>query len=77
MVTGGECTCLMAPATVSEIHHYIFFCLVFRATPMAYGSSQARGRIRATAAGLRHSHSHAGSEPCLGPTPQGTVMLDS
>ena len=29
----------------------IFFCL-FRAAPTAYGSSQARGRIRAAAAGL-------------------------
>ena len=31
-----------------------FFCL-FRAAPAAYRSSQARGRIRATAAGLHHS----------------------
>ena len=30
------------------------FCL-FRATPVAYGSSQARGHIGATAAGLHHS----------------------
>jgi len=30
---------------------------------MAYGGSQARGLIRATAAGLCHSHSNAGSEP--------------
>ena len=28
----------------------------FRAAPMAYESSQARGRIRASAAGLCHSH---------------------
>uniref|UniRef100_A0A8C3W8T2 aldehyde oxidase n=1 Tax=Catagonus wagneri TaxID=51154 RepID=A0A8C3W8T2_9CETA len=28
----------------------------------AYGGSQARGRIRAVAAGLRHSHSNVGSE---------------
>ena len=34
----------------------VVFCL-FRAVPMAYGDSQARGRIRATAAGLHHSHS--------------------
>ena len=36
-----------------------FFCLfvlLFRAAPPAYGSSQARGQIRATAAGLHHSH---------------------
>ena len=30
---------------------------------MAYGGSQARGRIRAVAAGLHHSHSNARSEP--------------
>ena len=28
------------------------------------------GRIGAAAAGLHHSHSNAGSEPCLRPTPQ-------
>ena len=39
-----------------------FFCL-FRAAPTAHGGSQARHPIRATAAGLQHSHSHAGSEP--------------
>ena len=41
--------------------HYVFFSL-FRATPMAYGRSQARGRIRAGTASLCHSHSHVGSE---------------
>jgi len=40
------------------------------AAPVAYGGSQARGLIRATAAGLRQSHSNVGSEPCLQPTPQ-------
>ena len=39
--------------------------LIFRAALAACGGSQARGRIRAIAAGLRHSHSNAGSEPCL------------
>ena len=43
---------------------------------MAYGSSQARGLIGATAAGLGHSHSNAGSEPHFRPTPQLTAMLD-
>ena len=45
---------------------YLFFCLFAfsRATPAAYGS-QARGPIRAVAAGLCHSHSNAGSKPCL------------
>ena len=33
------------------------FFFLFRATPMACGSSQARSRIRATPAGLHHSHS--------------------
>ena len=33
---------------------FFFFCL-FRATPVAYGSFQARGRIRAAAASLHHS----------------------
>ena len=53
-----------------------FFLLFFRAALAAYGSSQARGRIRATAAGLYHSHSNAGSEPHLRPTPQPTAALD-
>ena len=34
-----------------------YFCL-FRAAPMVYGGSQARGQIRATAIGLHHSHSN-------------------
>ena len=44
-----------------------FFVVVFlfylRAALVASGSSQARGRIGATAVGLHHSH--AGSEPSL------------
>ena len=36
------------------------FCL-FRATPAAYGGSQARGLIGAVATGLHHSHSNARS----------------
>ena len=54
----------------------IFFFLHFRAIPMAYGSSQARGQIRAAAAGLHHSHSNSGPEPHLWPTPQLTSTLD-
>ena len=34
------------------------------------------GPIRAAAAGLHHSHSHARSWPHLGPTPQLTAMPD-
>ena len=41
-----------------------------------YGGSQVRGLIRAIAAGLRQSHSNAGSEPRLQPTPQLTAMPD-
>ena len=48
------------------------FCLFlfFRAAATAYGGSQARGRIGATAASPRHSHSNSGFEPHLRPTPQ-------
>ena len=44
---------------------FFFFFLLFRAQPVAYGGSRARDLIRATAAGLHHSHSNAGSEPHL------------
>ena len=43
---------------------FLVFCL-FRAIPATYAGAQARGLIRASAAGLRHSHSNSGSEPCL------------
>ena len=49
-----------------------YFHLLFRATPMAHGDSQAKGPIRVTAA----RHSHAGSEPHLQPIPQLTAMPD-
>ena len=38
----------------------IFFFL-FRAAPVAYGSSFSRGQIAAAASGLCHSHSNVGS----------------
>ena len=50
-------------------------CL-FRATPAAYGSSQARGQIRAVTTSLHHSHSNSGSELCLPLTPQLTATPD-
>ena len=62
-----------------NIYTYIFKRpFLFKAAPMAYGGSQARGLIGAVAASLRHSHSHSntGSEPHLRPTPQLTAMLD-
>ena len=60
---------------------YLFIYLfglfaIFWAAPAAYGGSQARGPIGAIAAGLRQSHSNAGSEPRLQPTPQLTATPD-
>ena len=49
---------------------FYFFFFLFKATPLAYGSSQARSQIRAAAACLRHSYSNARSQPCVQHTPQ-------
>ena len=54
----------------------IFFFIFSRASPVAYGGSQARGPIGAVAVSLHQSHSNAGYEPCLQPTPQLTAMPD-
>ena len=59
-----------------EIIVFFFFLNLFRATPKAYGGSQARGTIGAVAAGLHHSHSIAGSKLHLQPTPQPRAMPD-
>ena len=48
----------------------IYLFSLFRVTLTAYGSSQARGKIGAVAAGPCHSHSKGGSELSLPPTPQ-------
>ena len=45
--------------------YLFYFCPSFRAAPVAYGGSQARGPIGAIAAGLHHRHSNVGSELCL------------
>ena len=50
---------------IIKIYLITFFLSFFRAAPEASGSSQARSWIRATAAGLHHSHSNTGSEPHL------------
>ena len=50
--------------------------LVFRATPVAYVSSQARGQIGATASGLGHNNSIVEPELCLWHIPQLTEMPD-
>ena len=54
---------------------FLSFCL-FGSALMVYGGSQARGPIRATPAGLHHSHSNATSKPHLQPTPQLTATPD-
>ena len=41
--------------------YFFFFFGLFTAAPVAHGSSQARGQIRATAAGLHHSRIQAES----------------
>ena len=43
---------------------FFVFC-PFRATPAAYGGSQARGLIRAVAAGVHHSHAMPDLQPTL------------
>ena len=58
------------------IFYLFFFLTISRAASAAHGGSQARGRIGAVAAGLGQSHSNAGSEPCLRPTPQLTATAD-
>ena len=60
----------------SKTHTLFFFFCLFRATPTAYGGSQARGQIGDVATGLRHSHSNMGPKPCLWPTPQLMATLD-
>ena len=53
---------------IFRLFFFFFFFFVFghfRATPLAYGGSEARGRIGAVAASLHHSHSNLGSEPRL------------
>ena len=55
---------------------FFFFFLLFRAAPMAYGFSKARGRIGAKAVSLHHSHINEGSMPYLWPTPQLMAMAD-
>ena len=64
------------------IYLFFLFCLfvvvvaISWAAPAAYGGSQARGLIGGVATGLHQSHSNAGPEPRLQPTPQLTAMPD-
>ena len=52
---------------------YLFIYCLFRAAGAAFGSTQARGQIRAAAASLRHSNTR--SKPLLRPTLQLTDRL--
>ena len=79
------CTCIYAIEYYSAlkkeilplVFFVVFFCLFFPFLgQLPHGGSQARGRIGAVEASLRQSHSNAGSEPHLQPTPQLTAMLD-
>ena len=55
---------------------FLFVFCLYRGAPLAHGGSQVRGPIGAVAAGLHQSHSHAGFEPRLRPTPQLTATPD-
>ena len=72
--TSQVCNCWATTGTPRKLFFCLFvFCfLLFRATPMAYEGSQARGPIRA----MCHSQSNIRSEPCLQHTPQLTATLD-
>ena len=48
-----------------SLFSFLFFLFFLRAAPVAYGSSQARGRFRVAAASLHYSHYNTGSEPHL------------
>ena len=62
--------CVHSFITAILFFFFLVFCLwPFRATPAAYGGSQARGLIRAVAAGPHQSHSNARSELHLQSTP--------
>ena len=75
--------CLHSNLSCSKLDSFFFFSFffsffcIFRAAPAAYGASQARGWIRAVAAGLHHSHSNAGSKPHLRPIQQLTAKPDT
>ena len=61
------------------IHVFLFmyiYIFLFKAVPVTYEGSQARGQIGAAAAGLCHSHSNRGSKLHLQPAPQLTAMPD-
>ena len=68
--------CIWFPWWSCEKCKLLFCFCLFRAASAAYGSSQAMGPIRATTAGLHHSHSNMGSEWRLRPTGQLSTTAD-
>ena len=62
-------------STAAPILFLIAF-LLFRASGAAYGSSQATGRIRATAASYTKATAIPDPSCICGPTPQFMAMLD-
>ena len=66
--------------TVSLVVYLLVYLFIFvffsRATPVAFEGSQVSGQIGVIAAGLHCSHSNAGSEARLQPTPQLMATLD-
>ena len=67
---------MLVKKKISLMKIITFLACFFRDTPVVHVSSQARGRIRAEAAGLPYSHSSTRSEPCPRPTPQLMAMPD-
>ena len=54
-------SCCISVSNLNSFYFYFIF-LLFRAAPVAYGGSQARGQIGAIAASLCHGRSNVGSE---------------
>ena len=71
---------MLASYIFNMLNTIFFVCVCLfafsMAAPLAYRGSQARGLIGAVATSLHQSHSNAGSEPRLQPTPQLTAMPD-
>ena len=84
-----DLTCILMDASQIHFHCAImgtpgnkiikpfFVCVLFRATLMAYGASQARNPIGDRWPALHHSHSNIRSKLSLWPTPYLTAMPDS
>ena len=72
----GMSSSMMALVLEKLLLFFSFLFLGRGAATAAYGGSQARGQIRATASGLHHSDSNTGSKPHLRPTPQLTATPD-